>query len=64
MPQYASAHHLCRQQAAYPYQAVSEAVAFLCCSCCCTPQAKLLSRLLDAANGMAYLHARGIMHVS
>lgn len=30
----------------------------------CPLQAKLLSRLLDAANGMAYLHARGVMHVS
>lgn len=30
--------------------------------CVSLPQAKLLTRLLDAANGMAYLHSRGILH--
>lgn len=34
------------------------------CRSAAVAQAKLLSRLLDAANGMAYLHARGILHVS
>lgn len=30
---------------------------------CCVPlQAKLLSRLLDAANGLAYLHKQGVVH--
>lgn len=36
----------------------------LCAVLAALAQAKLLSRLLDAASGMAYLHSRGVMHVS
>lgn len=32
--------------------------------CVFCSQAKLLCRLLDAAHGMAYLHSKGVMHVS
>jgi len=36
------------------------AVCMLCCITCL--QAKLLARLLDAANGLAYLHSQEVVH--
>jgi hypothetical protein len=47
----------------FPSIAVGCADAAAAC-CCAVLQHKLLSRLLEAAQGMAYLHGKGVMHVS